>query len=592
MAIDSIPHRARQHAALLGDQPAYHVRTEAGWQATSWRDFGAEISRAARALVALGLEAGGRVAMLGGNRPEWVIFHHGAMAAGGAGAGIYATLTPAEAAYVLRHAGARVFLVETAEAWQGVAALGEELPDLVRVVTMRGAGPVADPRVLTWEDFEALATEVPERAIEERIEALRDDDLASLIYTSGTTGRPKGVMLSHRNLLWTASALAAIVESKPGDCVLSYLPLSHIAEQMATLHIPAAVGTTVYFAQTLEKLPEHLREVQPHLFFGVPRVWEKFQAALAARLGQARGLKGRLLAWARRVATQVNHLRNRGVALPPGLALSYWLAGRLVFGKLKAALGFSRARALVTGAAPLAREVMEFFASLDLPIHEVYGQSEGSGPTSYNFPGRTRFGSVGRPLAGVEVRLAEDGEILVRGPNVFLGYFRDPEATSETLADGWLCSGDLGVFDADGFLHITGRKKEILITAGGKNLAPLAIEAAIKESPLVADAVLIGDRRKFVSALITLDGAAASRLVAEQGESGPPHESPRVRAAIEAAVEQVNRRLARFEQVKKFTLLPASFSIEGGELTPTMKVKRRVVAEKYAAEIEAMYAEP
>ncbi len=592
MAIDSIPRRAREHAARLGDQAAYHVRTASGWQPTSWRDFGAEISRAARALIALGLEPGGRVAMLGGNRPEWVIFHHAAMAAGGAGAGIYATLTPAEAAYVLRHSGARVLLVEAAEAWQAIAALGEELPELVRVVTMRGVPAAGDPRVLTWEGFDALGGGLPERVLEERIEALREDDLASLIYTSGTTGRPKGVMLSHRNLLWTATALAAIVESKPGDCALSYLPLSHIAEQLGTVHIPATVGTTVYFAQALEKLPEHLREVQPHLFFGVPRVWEKIQAALAARLGAVRGFKGRLLGWARRVASEVNERRNRGVPIPLGLALSYRLASRLVFGKLKAALGFSRARALVTGAAPLAREVMEFFASLDLPIHEVYGQSEGSGPTSYNYPGRTRFGSVGRPLEGVEVQLAEDGEILLRGPNVFLGYFQDPDATRETLVDGWLCSGDLGAFGADGLLNITGRKKEILITAGGKNLAPVAIEAAIKESPLVADAVLIGDRRKFVSALITLDGPAAASLAAEQGGKELPHESPRVREAIEVVVEQVNRRLARFEQVKRFTLLPIPFSIEGGELTPTMKIKRRVVTEKYAAEIEAMYAEP
>ncbi len=324
----------------------------------------------------------------------------------------------------------------------------------------------------------------------------------------------------------------------------------------------------------------------------MPRVWEKIQAALAARLGAVRGFKGRLLGWARRVASEVNERRNRGVPIPLGLALSYRLASRLVFGKLKAALGFSRARALVTGAAPLAREVMEFFASLDLPIHEVSGQSEGSGPTSYNYPGRTRFGSVGRPLEGVEVRLAEDGEILLRGPNVFLGYFQDPDATRETLVDGWLCSGDLGAFGADGLLNITGRKKEILITAGGKNLAPVAIEAAIKESPLVADAVLIGDRRKFVSALITLDGPAAASLAAEQGGKELPHESPRVREAIEVVVEQVNRRLARFEQVKRFTLLPIPFSIEGGELTPTMKIKRRVVTEKYAAEIEAMYAEP
>jgi long-chain acyl-CoA synthetase len=347
----------------------------------------------------------------------------------------------------------------------------------------------------------------------------------------------------------------------------------------------------VYYAESLEKIADNLKDCRPTTFFGVPRIWEKFHAALAGRLAEATGVKRRLVEWSRKVCAEVNARRDRGEALPRRLELQYRLAHRLVIGKIKAALGFDRARNLISGAAPIAPDVLQFFASLDLPIREIYGQSEDTGPTSYNLPGRTKIGSVGAPLPGLQVKLADDGEILVKGPNVFLGYFKDPEATAEALVDGWLCSGDLGAFDADGYLTITGRKKEIIITAGGKNIAPKNIEAALKQLPLVGEAVVIGDRRKFLTALITLDEAAAKKL-APDAEGPALAAAPAVRAAIQAHVDEVNQTLARVEQVKKFTVLPRPFGIDGGELTPTLKVKRKPVAEKYAAEIEAMYAEP
>jgi long-chain acyl-CoA synthetase len=346
----------------------------------------------------------------------------------------------------------------------------------------------------------------------------------------------------------------------------------------------------VYFAESIDKLADNINECRPTVFFGVPRVWEKFHAVLAARLGEVTGGKRRVLDWARRVCTEVNARRDRGDPMPWLLRAQYALADRMVIGKLKAALGFDRARVLSSGAAPIAPDVLAFFASIDLPIREVYGQSEDTGPTSYNLPGRTRIGSVGPPIPGLEVKIAEDGEILVRGPNVFLGYYKEPQATAETLKDGWLCSGDLGVIDPHGFITITGRKKEIIITAGGKNIAPRNIEAALKESLLVSEAIVIGDRKKFLSALITIDEAVAQKLAPDVA-AGQLAAAPAIRAAIQKQVDAVNETLARVEQVKKFTILPQPFSVAGGELTPTMKLKRKVIAQRYETQIDAMYAD-
>ncbi|MEO8550376.1 MAG: AMP-binding protein, partial [Kofleriaceae bacterium] len=434
--------------------------------------------------------------------------------------------------------------------------------------------------VLTWEDFLAKADGATDAELDQRLDAIDQADLATLIYTSGTTGPPKGVMLSHGNLAWTAGALLDIAGRPTDEVSLSYLPLSHIAEQMCTVHMPATAGSTVYFAESLEKVPENLKEARPTAFFGVPRIWEKFHAGLSGRLAQATGMKKHLAGWARGVCSKVNHLRDRGQPIPSGLALQYKLADRVVISKIKAALGFDRAVRLYSGAAPIAPDVLEFMASIDLPIAEIYGQSEDSGPTACNLPGRTRIGTVGPALPGIEVKIAEDGEILVRGPHVFTGYFKEPEATAETLVDGWLCSGDLGAFDEDGFLTITGRKKEIIITAGGKNIAPKNIEAMIKTSPLVGEAVVIGDRRKYLTALVTLDELATKELA-----------DPEIRAAIQKTIDEANVQLARVEQVKKFAILARPFGIDSGELTPTMKIKRKVVAQKFAREIDQMYVD-
>jgi long-chain acyl-CoA synthetase len=593
MAQDSIVARLFAQARRRPDAPAHFTRVDGVWQRTTWAEYATEVRRAARALLALGVRSGGTTAILGFNRAEWVVFDVATMAAGAAPAGIYTTCSPEEVAYIVDHAEAPVVLVESLAQWAKIEREAGRLPHLRHVVFMRG---VAVPEhatsieLHTWEGFLARGEETPDARVDELVEALEPQGLATLIYTSGTTGPPKGVMLSHDNLAWTASRAVELVGGGATDVILSYLPLSHIAEQVFTIHGPATMGAAVYFAQSIEKVPEDLKDAQPTIFFGVPRIWEKFHAGIAGKLAEAKGAKKQIASWAMRVGARASAERCAGREPRGLLAIEYALADKLVFSKLKPAVGLGRARMCVSGAAPIAREVLEFFASLDILVHEVYGQSEDTGPTSFNRKGRTRFGTVGPIFPGVDVRIAADDEILVRGPNVFLGYFKEPEATAEALRDGWLHTGDLGAFDADGFLAITGRKKEIIITAGGKNVAPKNIEAAIKNHPLVAEVVVVGDRRKYLAALVALDAEATKKWLADRKrETHRPHEVEEIQAEIQRVIDQVNATLARVEQIKRFRLLHRTFTIEHGELTPTLKIKRKVVSQNFAAEIDAMY---
>jgi len=592
MPFDSIPRRLMEQAKVRPEAPAHVVREPSGWRMTSYRQYADEVRRAAKALLALGLGPGSTVSILGFNRPEWVVMDVAAMAIGGAPAGIYTTSSPEEVQYIVHHAESKVVLVENEHQLWKVIKEWPRLPLLEHVVVMRGGATGEDPRVMSWDDFLAKGARVSDAKLEERLDALEPDGLATLIYTSGTTGPPKGVMLSHRNLSWTADTSQRMSSITARDSNLSYLPLSHIAEQVFTIHIPATVGSTTYFAEALEKLADNLKETQPTAFFGVPRVWEKLHAGVSAKMAEAKGAKRVILQQAMRVGREYNAVKDRGEQPSPLLELQHRLCDRLVYAKLKAAIGFGRAKVCVSGAAPISAEVIDFFSALDLPIREVYGQSEDTGPTSFNLPGRTKIGSVGPAIPGVEVKIAEDGEILVKGPNVFLGYYKDPQATAESLENGWLRSGDLGKFDEEGFLHITGRKKEIIITAGGKNIAPKNIEAGIKDHPLISEVVVIGDRRKYLTALVTLDPETAKRFAAERGAEGQaPHEAEAIRLEVQRVIDDVNSRLASVETVKKFKILHRGFTIEHGELTPTLKVKRRKVNENFSREIESMYTE-
>ncbi len=580
---DTIPSRLLEQATIRPSSPAYYVRDAGVWRATSWGTYSDQVKQAGRALVALGLDTGSTTTILGFNRPEWVIVNVATMGIGGAAAGIYTTCSPVEVAYIINHSESPLILVENDHQWQKVKAERHNLPKLKWVVTMQGCPRIADDMVLSWDEFMQKGDQTPERDYLERVAALKPEGLAAFIYTSGTTGPPKGVMLSHHNLAWTAKAARDMNGLTSSDITLSYLPLSHIAEQMFTVHAPITTGGRVYFAESIDAVPENLKEVQPTLFFGVPRIWEKFHAGISAKLKLATGPKAKLVAWAMKVGREAN-LRPGGKK-----GLEYKLAQKLIFSKLKPAIGMARARICVSGAAPIAQEVLEFFASLDIIVLEVYGQSEDTGPTSFNLPDNYRFGSVGPAVEGVEVKIAEDGEILVRGPNVFMGYYKEQAATDETLVNGWLHSGDLGEF-RDGFLYITGRKKDIIITAGGKNIAPKNIEAALKNHELINEAVVIGDRRKFLTVVVTLDPDASAAWAKERGiPLQGIGENPTLRAEIQSAIDQVNTELARVEQVKKFKVLARNLTIEDGELTPTLKVKRKKVHEHFASDIEAMY---
>jgi len=588
---DTIPARLFDQAELRPGTPAYYEKVAGEYAAVSWGEYADQVRRAGKSLVALGFAPGQHVAILGFNRPEWVILDVACMAVGGAPAGIYATNSAEEVQYIAHHAEAQIVLVEDKAQLEKVLSVRGELPHLEYVVTMRGAAEVEDPMVLTWDEFMSRGDALDDSVFVERLEALEPDGLATLIYTSGTTGPPKGVMLTHHNLTWTADGSQGVLPLHSEDRSVSYLPLSHIAEQLLTIHVPISIGSSVYFAESLDALPDNIKEVRPTLFFAVPRVWEKFHDRVVGELGKASAIRAKVAGWGQEVGRKATLIKNRGGEPSGLLGLQYKLASKLVHDKAKKKMGLDECRAAVTGAAPISTEVLEFFGGFDLPILEVYGQSEGTGPTTFNKPSNTKFGSVGPAYPGAEVKIADDGEVLLKGGNVFAGYYKDQVATGECLIDGWLHSGDLGSFDDDGFLTITGRKKDIIITAGGKNVAPKNLEAAMKDNLLVSEAVVIGDRRKFLTALVTLNPVTADAFGVEHGITEPLYQSELIRKEIQATVDEMNEKVARVEQVKKFAILPRELTITDGELTGTLKVKRNMVNEHFSDEIESMYVD-
>ena len=591
MAGHTIPHRLLERAKNQPEVVAIRYKERDVWVDITWKEYAEATQRAARALISLGVEKGSKTCILGFNRFEWVVFDVAAMMVGGIPAGIYETCSSEEVAYIIAHSEAAVVLVENEGQLAKIMKEKEKLPHLKHIVLMRGAISNQDA-VYTWENFLLGGERIPEEEVQKRMKSLKESDAATFIYTSGTTGPPKAVMLSHRNLTWTADVsinMLSISENKESG--VSYLPLSHIAEQMFTIHAPISVGWSVAFAESKEKLLDNLKEIQPTILFGVPRVWEKFQAGVSSKLKQAKGIKKLILNWARKTATQYHAALNAGKEPSEKLKKRYNRAKKLVFIKLKTALGLVNARYCISGAAPISAEILEFFASLDIPIFEVYGQSEDCGPTSFNQPGKTRYGSVGPPLPGMEIKIAEDGEVLARGPNVFLGYYKEEAATAETLVDGWLLSGDIGYFDDDGFLWITGRKKEIIVTSGGKNISPSNIENALKNIELISQAVVIGDKRNFLTALLTLDKETANDFAEKNGiNENDLHKDATIWSEIQAGVDEVNSHFSRVENVRKFQILPRDLTISDGELTPTLKVKRRIVYKNWADVIEEMYA--
>jgi len=582
--IQALEETARNH----GSRPAMRRKRAGVWETVTWSEYRDLALRVGRAFVGLGLQPGGGVVIMGFNRPEWFLADVGAIAAGGVPVGIYTTSTAEQCRYITDHCEARIAVLENLEYLERFLEIRPRLPRLVAIVLMEGDHQ--DPAVYSWQQLLDLASRTPEAELRRRIEGQQANDLCTLIYTSGTTGPPKGVMLSHRNILFIAELLGQTYDLVPSDSLISYLPLSHIAEQVVTLHAPMYVGGSTWFAESLEQLGENLREARPNLFLAVPRVWEKIQAGIEAAGSRGSALKKRIARWARRQGLAGGYAEQQGRRRP----VLYRLAERLVFAKVRGRLGLDRARVCATSTAPIALDTLEFFLSLGIPLLEVYGMSECTGPTTLSPSDRYRTGRAGFPIRGTELQIAGDGEVLMRGPHVFLGYFKNPEATAETLDEaGWLHSGDIGEIDGEGFLKITDRKKELIITSGGKNVGPQLIEGRLRSIPAVAVAVVIGDRRKYLSALLTLDhervAAAAEAAGSPAKDAASAARCPLFRGALERQVEEVNTTLASYETIKRFALLPDQFSPDGGELTPTLKLKRRVITEKYAKEIEALY---
>jgi long-chain acyl-CoA synthetase len=586
-------HQLHDVAERLKDEPALWTKRGDGWVPTSWRQYAQRVRDFALGLQSLGFTPGSALTITGFSREEWVVAALGAMASSGVSVGVYTTASAEQVAYVTGHCEARIAVVENEGYLDTLLSVKSQLPKLEHIILM-DAPAVPREGVLTFAEVLARGAGANEADYYARLEALDPNGLAQLIYTSGTTGNPKGVMLSHHNLCWTTVHLSQCHHVGEGDRLVSYLPLSHIAEQVCTIYGPLVNGLQVYFAQSFEKLPENLREVRPTLFLGVPRVWEKFKAKAEAGIAAQPKNRQRVLAWARSVATRYHQdaMSHRQSSIT--LQAQYALAKRTVFAPLKARIGLDEAHLLATSAAPIAREVLEFFTSLDLPIAEIYGQSEVTGPTSVTTLDAMKLGKLGRPMPGVEVRIADDGEILVKGGNVCMGYFKEPEATAELIQNGWLHSGDVGQLDEDGFLQITGRKKEIIVTSGGKKTAPSNLEGMLKSIEPIGNAMVVGDGKNYLVALLALDPERVGEFAKKKGFPADPKAlvaNDAFKTYVKEAIErEVNSRVAKFETIKRFEVLPHDFTIEGGELTSTLKVRRKIVAKKYAAEIDRLYA--
>ena len=577
-------------ATRRGDQPALKWKQGETWKAKSWIAYRDEVRLAARAMIALGLEPERGVSIIGFNCVQWVVANVAAIYAGARPTGIYTTNSAEQCQYVTSHCEAQLVVCEDATQLAKFMEVRDQLPEVKAFILMRGDS--SEPDVYGWPEFLAKGESVDEDELQARIDAQQPDDICTYIYTSGTTGNPKAVMISHDNMTWTAKAALDTLGASEGDLVISYLPLSHIAEQIVSLHGTMVTEGCTAFAESIEKLGDNLKELRPTIFLAVPRVWEKIQAKIVQAASANTGLKKKIGAWARGQGLAGGFADQQGKPRP----LLYGLADALVFSKVRQQLGLDRCRIQITSAAPISRDTLEFFLSLGVPIMEVYGMSECTGPATVSVPGTYATGKVGPKLAGTELKIAEDGEVLMRGRHVFKGYFKNPEATAETIDEqGWLHSGDIGELDDRGFLQITDRKKDLLITAGGENIAPQVIEGQLKAIPVVSQAVVVGDRKKHLSALLTLDETKLQDAIAAAGSQATTMEAAAADDAVHrwlmAQVEGVNEHLARVQTIKKIAILPQDLSIEGGELTPTMKVKRKVVNQKYAATIEAFYEE-
>ncbi len=586
-------------AELFGDMPAFSDRDGADpWQTISWREARQEALELAAGFIELGLEPGEKVALMLPNRVEHVLADQGVLHAGGVPVTFYATLAPDQIGYVAGDCDARIAVIDGPDElarWEPALA---QLPALRHVIVRDAAVTPSEPRYLSWDEFLALgARRLAEDAgpVSRRVAAIKPDDPVTLLYTSGTTGNPKGVVITHASVLYEVATATTSGNARPHVRWVSYLPLAHIAERMFTIYLAVCNAGHVYFCHATTELVGTLGAVKPTAFFGVPRVYEKIQAGIQALLAGEQD-EARRAAVARAMETGLRYVRSCEYrnSTPDELAAQFAVAEEQVLQPIRSLLGLGEAEVVVSAAAPLPPDVGTFFAGLGVKILDVYGMTETTGAFTTNTLEEFKLGTVGRPVPGMEVMIAEDGEILARGPLNTPGYLNLPDRTADLIdADGWLHTGDIGAIDADGFVSVVDRKKELIITSGGENISPAAIENLLVAHPLIGQALAYGDRRPYVVAVLTLDGEVAVPWARAHGiEAGSLAElaaNPKVLEAVGQAVAEANSKLARVQQVKNWTLLPVEWTADSEELTPTFKLKRRVVHAKYADDIDALY---
>ncbi len=565
------------------------IRTRNDEFSCTWGEYAERVRGLAAGLAGLGVGRGDTVALMLTNRPEFHLADAAAMHLGAAPFSIYNTYTAEQIEHLLGDAGSRVVITEQRHL-DAILAAADALDSIEQVVVVDGESPAG---TISLEQLAAGAE--PGFDFEGSWRAVRPDDVLTLIYTSGTTGPPKGVQITHANICETVRSYDELIDFPDGGRIVSYLPMAHVAERNVSHYLPMLCGFTITCCPDARDVIAYLPEVRPTWFFAVPRIWEKLKAGLEQTMAAAPPEHRAAAEAALAAATEKVRLEQQGDQVPDELAAGVARAEREMFSKLREQLGLDQLEACNVGAAPTPPEVIEFFHALGIPLAELWGMSETTGAGTCNPPQRIKIGSVGPAAPGVEIRLAEDGEVMVKGPVVMKGYRNLPEKTAEAFTDdGFLLTGDIGEFDQDGYLKIVDRKKELIITAAGKNLSPANIEARLKQIPMVSQAIAIGDRRKYVSALLTLDAEAAKRWAQERSLDGGPGsvaENEELVAEVQRGVDRANQELARVEQVKRFAILPADWEPGGDELTPTMKLKRKPILEKYAAEVEALYAD-
>jgi long-chain acyl-CoA synthetase len=593
MAYRSIPEMFLAACKRGGDKPALRHKVHGRWQALSWRQWEDAARNVGRGLIALGVARGERVAILSQTRLEWVLADLGIICAGAATVPIYQSNLPKECEHVLVDSEAAVVFVEDERQLEKVLAVREALPALKKIVLIAGHKP-ADPMVMRFDDLVALGKQADPAELQRRIEAAGPADLASLVYTSGTTGKPKGAMLSHAGFVFVAGSVSGILKRSSADETLLFLPLAHIFARIVEF-VCIHDGVSIAFAESIERLLDNLAEVRPTFMASVPRIYEKIYAKAVGDVQEAGGLKKAVFDFSLAAGRELSRSDRKKEDMGALAKLKYRVADRLVFSKLKQQFG-GRLEFFVSGGAPLSKEIAEFFHAAGILILEGYGLTETTAVTNVNRPGSFKFGTVGQPVPGVEQKIAPDGEVLSRSPGTMQGYFRRDDETREVLdADGWFHTGDIGEFDDDGFLRITDRKKDIIITAGGKNIAPQAVESHLKNNPLISQVMVYGDKRKYLTALITLNYDEAAKIARVQGISfRDPRElaaHPALRERVAAVVEEKNRELASYESIKRFAIVADDFTQESGELTPTLKIKRKVVTQKYKQLLDGFYEE-